>query len=380
MKKFAVCSAVVCAALIFCSGCANNAADYSTKSKTFFCMDTSATLVITQKEPDGSFEENFNELCTDVENILTDIENSVSAHKEISCIYAFNQAEAGATVELDQTAYTLLSMAMDIYNRTDGYYNPAVYYSVYDYGFYGLYGFMTQEALPSDETVAAYVSLSSHFGEIELSEDSGKYYAKKPVDTVKANGETLSLKIDLGGIGKGYAVDAVNCILRDYGYEYGYFNFGLSSIAIKKYHDSDSGAYSLNLLAPRSTTGGSYLVTKIKDCCVSTSGDYEAYYELDGVRYCHIINPQTGKPIQTGIMTATVFGGSAAEDDAYTTAIMCMGKEGAIRFIGDCLSDREVVFTFDNGGSYEFYTNIPADRYTVLDYSYTPKELSLDKV
>lgn len=374
MKKFVACSAVVCAALILCSGCANNAtADYSTKSKTFFSMDTSATLVITQKKSDSAFEENFTSLCAGVENKLTDIENSISAHKEVSYIYAFNQAQAGATVEIDKTAYALLSMAMDIYEKTDGYYNPAVYYSVYDYGFYGQYGSMTEEDLPTDETVAAYVSLSSHFGEIELTENDGRYYAKKPAYTAEINGKTLSLKIDLGGIGKGYAVDVINSILEEYGYGYGFFNFGSSSIAIKKHYESVD--YSLNFLAPRSKTGGSYLVTKIKDSCVSTSGDYEAYYELDGVRYCHIINPKTGKPVQTGIMTVTVIGGSAAEDDAYTTAVMSMGKEGAVRFIKDSLSDREVVFTYDNGGSYEFYTNIPAGRYTVLDKNYAPKEL-----
>lgn len=374
MKKITACSVALCAALIFCSGCADKAEQFTTKSKTFFAMDASATLTVTQESSDASFGNKFDSLCAEVENALSGIENSVSAHKENSCIYAFNQAEAGATVEIDKTAYELLSAALKIYEETDGYYNPAVYYSVFDYGFYGLFGFMTEAALPSDRTVQSYVSLSEHFGETELSEDNGKYYAKKPARTVEADGKTLSLKIDLGGIGKGYAVDAVNSLIDSYGFGYGFFNFASSSIAIKEY--SQSGEYSLNFTSPRAETAGApYLVTKVKNCCVSTSGDYEMYYELGGVRYCHIINPKTGKPVQTGIMTVTVIGGSAAEDDAYTTAVMCMGKEEAIGFIGEKLSGREVVFTYDNGGSYEFYTNIPADRYTVLDKRFAPKEL-----
>jgi thiamine biosynthesis lipoprotein len=81
--------------------------------------------------------------------------------------------------------------------------------------------------------------------------------------------------------------------------------------------------------------------------CISTSGDYEQYYIIDDVRYCHIIDPTTGKPVQTGIMTATIIGGSAAEDDALTTAIMTMGKDKAIEFINTKLSDRYVAFTYN---------------------------------
>ncbi|MDE7379600.1 MAG: FAD:protein FMN transferase [Clostridia bacterium] len=374
MKKLIALSAALCAALICCAGCQNNSSEYSTESKTFFNMDTSATILVTDNFNDKSNKEKYNALCADVEKTLNDIENSVSAHKEGSCIYEFNRENAGAKVEIDQTAYELLTTALNVYNKTDGYYNPAVYYSVYDYGFYGLFGFMTEAALPSDEAVASYTSLASHFGEIELSQDNGKYYAKKPAQTVEVDGETLSMKIDLGGIGKGYATDKVNALFSEYGFENGFFNFASSSIAIKKHYIN--GGYSLNFTSPRAgADGSSYLVTKIQDKCVSTSGDYEMYYELGGVRYCHIIDPTTGKPVQTGIMTVTVIGGSAAEDDALTTAVMCMGKDGAINFINQNLSDREVVFTYDNGGEYEAYTNIPAERYTVINKNYTVKEL-----
>ena len=56
---------------------------------------------------------------------------------------------------------------------------------------------------------------------------------------------------------------------------------------------------------------------------------------------------KTGKPVQTGIMSSTILGGSAAGDDAYTTAIMAMGREKAIEFIQTKLTDRRVVFTLD---------------------------------
>ncbi|MDE7087299.1 MAG: FAD:protein FMN transferase [Clostridia bacterium] len=380
MKKsfFALCAV---AALTLFTGCADNTPEYTTLSKTYYSMDTSATLVITGKTADTGFQDKFDRLSTAVENTLNEIEKSITAHItpslhiETSCIYEFNEAEAGATVEIDKTAYDLLTTAKSVYSATDGYYNPAVYHSAYAYCFYGLFMFMTEEALPSDEEVEKYASLSTHFGDIELSEDNGKYYAKKPEQTIEVDGETLSLKIDLGGIGKGYALDKVNSLIDEYGFEYGYFDFGSSSIAVKKHYENAD--YTINFLDPRSDSRGtSYLRTKVHDSFISTSGDYERYYELGGVRYCHIINPETGKPVQTGVMTATVIGGSAAEDDAYTTAIMCMGKDKALKFISEKLTDRKVAFTYNNGGEYEIYTNIPNGGYTVLNNKYKVKDVA----
>lgn len=371
-RYFALC---LVAALSLFTGCAEKTPDYTSLSKSFYAMDTSATLLISDRADDGSFRDKFQRLGTAVANTLNEIENSISAHIATTCIYAFNEAEAGATVEIDKTAYELLTTAQSVYSATDGFYNPAVYYSVYDYGFYGVVGFMTEEALPSDETVGKYVSLSAHFGDIELSENNGKYYAKKPEQTVEVEGKTLSLKIDLGGIGKGYAVDKVNSLIQEYGFKYGFFNFASSSIAVNEHYENTD--YTINFLAPRSDTlGASYLRTKVRNSCISTSGDYENYYELGGVRYCHVINPETGKPVQTGIMTATVIGGSAAEDDAYTTAIMCMGKDRALEFISEKLTDRKVVFTCDNGGQYEIYSNLPDGGYEVLNDKYKVKDVA----
>ena len=114
-------------------------------------------------------------------------------------------------------------------------------------------------------------------------------------------------------------------------------------MAVKSHFEQ--GAYNMGFVDPRSPQRDPYFMTKIRNEKLSTSGDNEQRYFIDGVRYCHIIDPTTGKPIRTGIMSATVIGGSAAEDDALTTAIMAMGKERASNFIKEKLTDRKVVFT-----------------------------------
>lgn len=307
-------------------------------------MNTDAYLTVSADFTDTENYDAMTALIDEVGTLLYGMNASLSVTAQTSYISQFNAAAAGAKVEIDAYAYNVLSLALDMYELTDGYYNPAVYYSVTAYGFSGGSYPQSPSDLIDDGTAEKYVSLASHFGEIVLEEENGSYYATKPNAVVTVGGETLSLAVDLGGIAKGYAADMVDKLTEGYGFEYGYFNFGSSSIALKR--SAAKGSYTVGLIDPRNA-GGVYMALKAADVCISTSGDYENYYELDGVRYCHIIDPATGKPVQTGIMSATVIGGSAAENDALTTAIMAMGKERAIAFINSKLSDRLVAFTYE---------------------------------
>lgn len=325
---------------------AENTQDFTGKTKSWFGIintDLTATLVISDNFNEPATLENFNLLCGEVGEVLDDMNYSLSATVEGASIYNFNNAAAGAEVELTRTAYTVLDMTQRIYEFTEGYYNPAVYYSVQAYGFGGAEAYpQTAEDLPKDGDIEKYNILANAFMDIRLKEEDGKFYAVKPDTTVEVNGETLSLKLDLGGIGKGYATDVVSGLIDKYGFKYGYFNFGGSSIVYKSHFRE--GNYSLAITDPRNL-GGYYMITPIANLSVSTSGDNAQYYIIDGVRYCHVINPKTGKPVQTGVMSATILGGSAAEDDAYTTAIMAMGRDKAAEFIKTKLTDRRVVFS-----------------------------------
>ncbi len=368
MKKIISAAAAISAILIVLSGCKKEIG-FSSEQYDFYTMDTTASLVISEKFT-AEKRKAADGLAGEISSTLLKINSSLSATDENSYISRFNNAAAGAKVEIDEVCYEVLSTAIDVYNLTGGCYNPAVYYSVYEYGFHGLYQFTTAETLPSAEKIQKYQQLSSRFGEVELSQEDGKFYALKPQAAVEIDGVTYPMKIDLGGIGKGYAVDKVNALMDKYGFENGYFNFGSSSIALKKHYIN--GNYTLGLSNPRAEYfGQTYFSTSVEDLSLSTSGDYEQYYEIEGVRYCHIIDPATGEPVQTGIMSATVIGGTAAEDDALTTALMCMGKEGAVKFINEKLDGRYVVFAYKNGANYEIITNIPAGEFTVTDERYT---------
>lgn len=318
--------------------------NYTAKSDMSFAMTTTAEYVVYSDFSTEDASTAFNNFSKEVKAKLYEIEKAISSSVTNSDIYNFNNANAGEKLQIKKITYEVLSEAKSVYTFTEGYYNPALYYNVQAYGFGGA-DFYPQ-TLPDDNLIAKYTDLATHFGELQLSEEEGNYYVVKPEYTVEVDGQALSMKLDLGGIGKGYAVDCVDALMEAYGYNYGYFSFGTSSMLVK--NNLEGGNFSLGLSGPRSPSRNVYLSTSIRNEKLSTSGDNEQRYFIDGVRYCHIIDPTTGKPVQTGIMSATVIGGGAAEDDALTTALMCMGREKAVKFIEEKLTDRRVVFTVDD--------------------------------
>jgi len=134
-------------------------------------------------------------------------------------------------------------------------------------------------------------------------------------------------KIDLGGIAKGYAVDRAKDVLISHGIKNALVNFGGNIFALGKAPDRIS--WRIGVEDPRNKA---MLLCnlKLEDKAVSTSGNYERFFILNGKRYSHIINPVTGQPCQ-GIISVTVVTDSAESADALSTAIFVMGEEKGLK-------------------------------------------------
>lgn len=394
--------------IVFClalfSGCSSKSS-FTTLQASVYSMDTEATLVISDDFDDEDNTDRLNELWTEIKSTLVDVENSLSAGITGSSVDVFNAAEAGDTVEIDKMCYDVLSLSLELYDQTDGYFNPGIYYCSDLYGFavrtdnsiqpYDRVEYVrdsdgnmvydedgnpetqiTYDVLPDVKYVEAFKELSGHFDDITLYSENGRYYATKPSDAyVEIDGTTYSLKMDLGGIGKGYATDLVNNLIGYYGFEYGYFTFGSSSIATKKCASAKDEKWNLEFRNPRGNYGSGYISVSIADSFVSTSGDYEQYYILDGVRYCHIIDPATGSPIQTGIITATIVGNdpdglSDTRFDAYSTALLAMGLEKAVDFINMNLTDYICAFVYESAEGQCYIITNSLDEVVIKNGSY----------
>ncbi len=338
--------------------------------REFYAMSAPATLYADKIE-----EADFEALANEVSAFLYAADSSLSVSVSTSYVSKFNNAAAGETVEIDEITYEVLSLAQEVYAETDGYFNPAVYYSKNIYGFAARpAGGVPVPTLPEEKYVTAFKELAEHFSEVEISSSDGTYYATKPDFTAEIEGDNVvyPLALDLGGIAKGWCVDKVNGMLEAAGVEYGYFNFGESSMGVKAYAGGD-GNYSVAAGDPRGS--GSYAAFKIKNANLSTSGDNRQYYEIDGTRYCHIINPQTGSPIQTGVATVTIVGGSAGRSDALTTALAAMGRERAVEFIKANLTDGKVIMLVFEDGVGKVVTNAP-DYFEIINKNYEIIEIN----
>lgn len=129
--------------------------------------------------------------------------------------------------------------------------------------------------------------------------------------------------IDLGGIAKGYAADEVRRILVEHGVTNAIVNLGGTVFIL-----GDSRV--VGIQHPDHCTGISMGRLALSNQAVVTSGDYERFYEVDGVRYHHILDPNTGYPAKSGLRSVTVTGSCAMELDALSTAIFVRGeREGA---------------------------------------------------
>ena len=137
------------------------------------------------------------------------------------------------------------------------------------------------------------------------------------------------MEIDLGGIAKGYTSSRVMEIFKEYGVEHGLVSLGGNVQALGG--KQDGNPWRVAIQNPESELD--YLgVLEIVDKCVITSGGYERFFEQDGVRYHHIIDPRTGSPADSGIISSTIISSDGALADGLSTSLFIMGLEEAEKY------------------------------------------------
>jgi len=144
--------------------------------------------------------------------------------------------------------------------------------------------------------------------------------------------------VDLGGIAKGFAADEVRDILLGGGVTEAVINLGGTVCVI-------GSAKHVGIQHPDRMTGSPMGRILLANACAVTSGDYERFYEVDGTRYHHILDPRTGYPAASGLRSVTLIGQSALALDALSTAVFVLGAEAGLPLIRQ--AGVEAVFVTD---------------------------------
>ena len=239
-----------------------------------------------------------------LENLFSDLHTTFDKNQNGSFIYNFNNSlSPNQPIAINNDAVALLKAAVFCYDLTNGKFDPTVYPLTKLWGF-SPYLYSPNFSLP-EQSLIDQAKSACDFSKINFSEQD------KTISKSQAQ-----IQMDLGGIAKGYAADKAAKILLDAGHTAGYVSVGGSSLYLLK-------SQSLGLIHPRKEQNIITCNTEnMPNLSLSTSGDYERYHlDKDGKRYSHIIDPDSGYPADTGVMSATVLGIEGAISDGLTTAL-----------------------------------------------------------
>lgn len=278
--------------LLMC-GCAQK----SEYSKSIFAMDTVMDLKI--------YSENENAL-SEAEAEIRRIETLLDRGNENSDIYKINKNKS--TVISEETA-EIIHTSLSISEKTDGAFDITIAPVMDLWGFYG-----SKFRVPSHDELQTALS-GVGYEKIQLDQNS----ISIPQNTC----------IDLGGIGKGYTSDRVASILKNNGVTSAIISLGGNVHAIGKKNNGEDWVVGITDPHNKSQLMGKL---QIRDSAVITSGGYQRYFEQDGTKYHHIIDPKTGKSADSGLASVTVTAASGTAADGLSTALFVMGIDKSLDF------------------------------------------------
>lgn len=282
-------SLILCIVILITALCACN----TESEKTFFAMDTVNTISL----PEGKSSE-LNYLV----NYITDLSKDLSAYEKDGALYKLNNNKY-LEVDYYSDVYYAIEEAVFCSKASIGYFNTAIgaVTSLWDF---------EKEILP------------------------GKKALKNALETVNLENIVFldnaiklknNVKIDLGGIAKGFALDRAVEYLTNKKISEAYLNFGGSVCYLSKENKT------IGIKKPF-TENEIVAEISVKNKIVATAGGYERYFKKNDKMYHHILNPETGLPVNNDLLSVTVISDKGTYADSLATALFVMGYEKGLKY------------------------------------------------
>lgn len=259
------------------------------------------------------------------------MEVQFSTNLEGSDVYRINQAAGVEAVEVDEETFAVIKQALNIAEQSKGKFDISIGAVT------NLWQIGSDDARkPSDDEIDAALPLID-YRKVTLDEENL---------TVKL--EEKGMVIELGGISKGYIGGRVRDILASHGVTTAIINLG-GNVVVMGTSPSNEEGWNVGVQDPDETRGQVVGTQRVIDGAVVTSGIYERFLEVDGVKYHHILDPMTGYPLDNEISGVTVFANTSFEGDSYSTALFLFGIEDGINFV-ESIEGLEAVFVDKDHG------------------------------
>lgn len=309
--------------------------------ETRFALGTYVTIKA-WGEPDSLLKGAVNAAFREIDRI----DSLSSIFSTRSAVYQLNQE--GKIVSAELTG--LIQKALEVSAKSEGAFDPTVMPLIQIWGFYDSTGH--ERKVPSEKGIEEVLKFVD-YRLIEIEADTIRFNPKWVKGVLQVLRElragspagyvVTGWGVDLGGIAKGYAVDRAVEVLRERGVTRGLVDAGGDIFCFGE----RKGGWRIGIRNPKSDNPNETIgVISVDSGAIATSGDYENFFELDGVRYHHLIDPATGMPAREAI-SATVLAPTATQADAWATALFVMGEKGIA--ILDSLDDLEGMIVLKDG-------------------------------
>lgn len=298
------------------------------QTSQFYAMNTFMSVT--------AYGENAEAALKGVKAEIQALESLFSVTDPESDIAKINRGDSGIYAVHPKTA-EVVAFSLDMAKKTGGALDPTMYPVLSQWGFT-----TGQNRVPAADEIQRALSLTGY-------------------DRVSVKGESVcaekGVMIDLGAVAKGFAGDEAIRILKSNGVTSALLDLGgnIQTIGNKP----DGSDWKIGLRNPKGD--GVIGIIAASDCAVVTSGNYERYFVSDqGDAYGHIIDPASGYPVQSDVLSVTVIGESGKVCDALSTALFVMGMEKAVDFYREN-GEIDMLITTDDGvyatsGAYEAFT------------------------
>ncbi|MDW7695517.1 FAD:protein FMN transferase [Flammeovirgaceae bacterium SG7u.111] len=284
------------------------------------------------------------DLTEEIKELLAAFNESLSTYIQYSEISEFNR---DSSVEFrSRFFYPVLQKSKEIYKVTEGSFDPTVMPLV------NAWGFGPDKEPYADKGVVD--SLLQYVGFDKVGFDKEKVWKLKE-----------GIQLDFSAIAKGYAVDLVGELLLEHGIKDFMVEIGGELICYGK--NKNGEAWLIGINNPYYLEkGGDLLSAKIRveNKALATSGNYQNFYEKDGKKYAHTIDPVSGVPVQHSLLSASVFADDCMTADAFATSFMVIGVERAIKIL-ESQPNLEGFLIYDEGGEVKTYQTKGLAKYFV---------------
>ena len=353
--------AAVMALALCLSGCDSGGEMWNGYSKESFYFDTICEITIysleegiVEDDSEEAFNDTANLVITDTFKLMSEYENTLSRTVEGSDVDRINKA-GGKNTAAGKETLEVIEKGIEFGDVSGGVFDITVGKASDLWDFHESLEEGGTE-VPSEDALkeaAAHID----YTEVTVDETAGTVRLRDP-----------EMMLDLGGIAKGYIADRTAEYLRSRGVTSGIVNLGGNIEVIggksTSFDNGDGEQYNFNLgiRDPLNESGGLLGIYPGKDITIVTSGTYERFIEVDGVKYHHILDPKTGWPVDTDVLQVSIIAGAghSVDCDGLSTACLALGSEEGTKLIRKLAEEGkygpvEAIFVTESGEV--IYTN-----------------------